>query len=110
MIKEGLKKACEIENFTVVQKNNKKAVEIKLGLKNTGTVHLRPVTTIVIMNESKEVVDKVNLGKSLPLFSEFTEGLSASTQLTYPGIYTAVATVDIGDGELVQKQIEFEVK
>lgn len=109
-IKKLLKRSCEISALSGAMSEDKKSVEFSVTLKNTGTVHIRPQTALLVLDKAGAVANKIPLGKSLPIFAGFGEKLSASWTPRFSGKYTLVATVDIGTGELIQKSIQFEVK
>jgi hypothetical protein len=107
-IKNSLKRTLSIADLTQIV--NEKNVVFSVILKNDGNVHIRPSTTLVIIGEYGAVADEISLGKSLPIFAGFGEKLTATWKARFFGKYTAVATVDIGAGQLVQESTKFEVK
>jgi len=109
-IKKSAKRSCSISDLSAVVLEDKKTVEFSVTLKNDGTVHIRPLTRLLVLDAAGGVVDKIPLGVSLPVFAGFGEKLSAKWVPRFPGKYTVVATVDIGAGPLIQKGIPFEVK
>lgn len=108
-IKGSLKRSCEIKGFEAVSSKNKKFVWFSATVKNNGTVHIRPSVTLAIFDASKAVVKKIQMGRSLPVFANFSEKFTADWVPELPGKYKVVATVDIGTNNLVQKSAEFEV-
>jgi hypothetical protein len=108
--KNSLRRSCIISDLSAALSSDKKSAEIYVTLKNTGTVHVRPATSIVVLDEYGILSGKFSLGKSLPLFPDFGEKLSSVWKPRFSGRYTIVATVDIGTGALIQKSMSFEVK
>ena len=109
-IKNSLKRSCEIKGLEAVSSKNKKFVWFSVTLKNNGTTHIRPSVTLTIFDESKAIVKKISLGKSLPVFENFSEKFSADWVPESPGKYKVVATVNIGTKDFTQKSAEFDVK
>lgn len=108
-IKNNLKRSCEIKELKAVSSKNKKFVWFSVTLKNNGTTHIRPAATLTIFDESKAVVKKIPLGRSLPVFANFSEKFSTDFVPELPGTYKVVVTVDIGTKDFIQKSAEFEV-
>ncbi|MBI4313234.1 MAG: hypothetical protein HY594_00305 [Candidatus Omnitrophica bacterium] len=79
-----------------------------LGLGNEGKIHVRPSGTLLVADEQKKIVHRGGLGKTVPIFPRFQERIPIWVPLQ-PGRYTAVATVDFGGPELMQREIAFEV-
>jgi hypothetical protein len=109
-IKNSLKRSCSIDETSQLVDSKEKNVDFYITLKNDGNVHIRPSTTLVIIDEYGAVAGKLSLGKSLPIFAGFGEKLTATWKAKFFGKYTAVVTVDIGDGQIVQESVKFEVK
>jgi hypothetical protein len=108
-IKNSLSRSCEIQKLEAVSSGNKKFVWFSVTLKNNGTVHVRPAITLTIFDENKAVANKISLGKSLPIFTDFSETFSADWVPRFTGKYTVVATVDIGTKDFIQKSAIFDV-
>ena len=83
-------------------------VRLLLTLANDGAVHLRPTGTVLIADDRQEVVHRTGLGRTIPIFPQFQEGIPILVPLA-AGRYSAVATVDLGGGELVQRELAFVV-
>jgi len=109
-IEKYLEYSCVISDFTATVSDKEKSVELVVKLENNGTAHIRPVTKLVILDEYGTVINKISLGKSLPIFADFGEKLTTTWKPKFKGKYTAVATVDIGTENLIQKSVVFEVK
>ena len=109
-IKKSLKRNCRITELTCLDSKDKKSLQFFVTLKNTGTTHIRPATIVTILDADGALVNKIKLGKSLPLFSGFGEKLYANWTPPSAGRYMLIATVDIETEQLIQKSIAFEVK
>jgi len=109
-IEKYLEYSCAISDFTATVSDKEKSVELVVILENNGTAHIRPVTKLVILDGFGTLENKISMGKSLPIFSDFGEKLTTTWKPKFKGKYTAVATVDIGTENLIQKSITFEVK
>lgn len=109
-IKKSLKRSAAISNFTSAASEDKKSVSISITIKNTGTTHIRPKTSLVILDKNGAVANRASLGEALPMFAGFKERLSTVWTPRFPGKYTAIATVDIGTEPLIQENIAIEVK
>ena len=83
-------------------------VRLLLTLANDGRAHLRPTGTVLLLNDRREIVHRASLGRTIPIFPQFQEGIPLWFSLT-GGRYTAVATVDIGGPELLQRELAFTV-
>jgi len=109
-IKDYFERSAEIEEFKAEADAKNGAVSFEITLKNTGTTHLRPSGTVVVMGEGGYVATRLATGKCLPVFSGFGEKIPVRWIRAPKGKYTAVATIDIGTEELLQETIEFEVE
>jgi len=108
-IKNSLSRSCEIQKLEAVSSTNKKFVWFSVTLKNNGTVHIRPAITLTMFDENKTVANKISMGKSLPIFADFADSFTANWTPRFAGKYTAVATVDIGAKDFIQKSVLFDV-
>ncbi|MBI4227961.1 MAG: hypothetical protein HY600_06815 [Candidatus Omnitrophica bacterium] len=79
-----------------------------LTLANDGATHLRPSGTVIVSNNRGEVVSRLPLGRTIPIFPGFQEGIPFLIPLA-PGRYTAVVTVQFGAPELHQQTLAFKV-
>lgn len=79
-----------------------------LSLANDGDVHLRPTGSVLISNARGAVVARAPLGRTIPIFPRFQEGIPFLFPLA-PGRYTAVVTVHFGNPELHQQTLSFKV-
>lgn len=79
-----------------------------LTIANDGRTHLRPSGTLIVANDRHEVVWRNGLGRTIPIFPKFQDGIPFLIPLP-PGRYTAVATVDLGGPELAQQEAQFTV-
>ncbi len=86
-----------------------------LTLANDGETHVRPSGTMLVTDAHGTVVSRTPLGRTIPIFPRFQEGISFLLPLA-PGRYTAVATVQLGAStgqaggpELLQQSLAFTV-
>ena len=86
-----------------------------LTLANDGEVHVRPTGTVLVTDLHGAVVSRTPLGRTIPIFPRFQEGIPLLLPLA-PGRYTAVATVQLGPSggqtvgpALLQQNLAFTV-
>ncbi len=109
-IKDSLEYSAEITEFEPIYDAESGVVNFEVTIKNTGTAHIRPVGTIVITDQKNNLAARLSTGRCLPIFSEWGLKIPVRWASTVKGKYTAVATLDIGTGELLQKTIQFNVE
>lgn len=84
-------------------------LKIEVVLKNEGSVHVRPTGTVAILQPGGGLVSAYPLGKGVPLLPTATLKVPTLVPLPSPGQYKAVVTVEVQPGELLQKEVPFEV-
>ena len=105
---KGVEKAeAKITDLRVVSEYQKDGAIINLTLENTGNVHIRPLGTVVILNQNGELIKNIPAGKSSPVFPGYKETIPVICQKLPPGNYTVVATVEISKDNLIQKKTTF---
>jgi len=102
--------AAEISNIKVIEGPTIGTIKTEITLHNKGTVHLRPSGTLLIMDSKKNIVETLSIGECLPVFPDYKEKIPVYyPEMLEPGIYTAICTINIGDGRLVQKKTSFRI-
>ncbi|RJP56370.1 MAG: hypothetical protein C4541_12440 [Candidatus Auribacter fodinae] len=97
------------ENFQFKANN----LKFLITLHNSGTRHIRAKGNIIIFNNAGEPIDSLQSGITLPVFPGFSERIPVFWPV--PEIpeggqqYTAVVTLDLGDGNIVQSETNFSV-
>jgi hypothetical protein len=105
------KTSAEISNIEVLKIPQTQALKIEATVANTGTVHIRPFGTIIILDsETNEIIKTLSTGKSLPIFPHFQQRLPTVWHAPEPGYYTAVVTIEVTEDILLQEKIEFIVE
>ena len=79
-----------------------------LTLVNDGDVHLRPTGSVLVTDAQGAVVARMPLGRTIPIFPRFQEGIPFLVPLA-PGRYEAAATVQFGESDLLQHTLSFTV-
>ena len=85
-------------------------LRIDATLKNRGTVHARPAGTYTLFNaQNGTLLRSVPLGRTFPLLP--ANDLKVPTWLPLPraGRYRLALTLEPGAGEILQKEISFEI-
>lgn len=80
-----------------------------LTIANDGPIHIRPTGSVIISDEQGAVVSRLPLGRTIPIFPKFQEGIPFALPTMIPGRYQAVATVQIGASNLLQQTLAFMV-
>ncbi|MBI1953356.1 MAG: hypothetical protein HYS41_04450 [Candidatus Omnitrophica bacterium] len=107
---EREKKELELAGLTVRVGESPDLLRFGVALKNTGTVHLRPAGSLVILSEAGTAVESRTLGRSLPILPGATLELPALVPMPgSAGRYRAAVTVQADEALLLQKEIGFEV-
>ena len=81
---------------------------VRLTVMNEGQAHFRPTGTMLITDAAQQVVHRGSLGRAAPVFPGTQATIPMWVQLP-AGRYTAVATVDIGSEQLLQRELSFSV-
>jgi len=97
-----------IAAFTATPGPKAGIVQLLLTIANDGETHVRPMGTVLVTNDRREVVHRAGLGRTVPIFPQFQEGLPLWVPLG-AGRYTAIATVDLGGPGLLQRELTFTV-
>lgn len=84
-------------------------IRFEAVLKNEGSIHVRPIGTISILHEDGQPYQSASLGKSLPILPGEKLRIPALIPLPPVGRYKAVVTITPNPGEILQKEIPFEV-
>lgn len=106
-IKGNEKISAQIKDMSVVSEPKNGGAWINIVLENTGNVHIRPLGTLVVLNQNSEVAKNLAIGKSLPIFPGYKETVPVLCPKLFPGKYTAVATVEIAKDQIIQKKTVF---
>lgn len=110
IMKENKNMAAEISQIKVTEGPNIGTIAAEITLHNKGNIHIRPKGNLIFMDSSEKIVKTLPIGECLPIFPDFKEKISVYyPKLLEPGIYSAVATIDIGSGRLIQKKTNFRV-
>ena len=82
-----------------------------ITLHNTGTVHIRPAGSLVLMDSRGNIAKTLRIGECLPIFPDYKEKIPAymAGEPIAAGSYMAVCTINIGDGKLVQRKMQFNI-
>ena len=78
-------------------------------LRNSGSVHVRPTGTLTILHKEGGLYQAHTLGKSLPLLPGGRLTIPAVLPLPPVGFYKAIITIEPNPGQMLQKEIPFEV-
>ena len=109
-IQEAQKIAAEITAVEVSAGPKKQSADFNITVKNTGTVHIRPLGTLVIFDEKGEVAKNIPTGKPLPIFAGYSEVIPVGCPSLGAGTYTAVVTMELSRDTIIQKKIGFVKK
>ncbi|MDD5449159.1 MAG: hypothetical protein PHO42_00985 [Candidatus Omnitrophica bacterium] len=101
--------SAEIKEITAEPAPQKNGVTLSVVVENTGTTHMRPFGTLIIFNESGDIVKNLSIGKSLPIFPGYKEMIPVICPRLAAGKYSAVATVELSGGNIIQKKTTFEL-
>ncbi|PIU42181.1 MAG: hypothetical protein COS99_01580 [Candidatus Omnitrophica bacterium CG07_land_8_20_14_0_80_42_15] len=86
------------------------SIKTEITLHNKGTVHLRPSGTLLFMDSKENIIKTMKIGECLPLFPDYKEKIPVYCPVMLePGSYSAVCTIDIGGGKLLQKKTDFTI-
>ena len=102
--------SAEIKEMTTEGEFQKGGLIFNVTIENTGNVHIRPLGTLVILDQNNEVVKNMPIGKSLPVFPGYKEQIPIFCPKIPSGKYSAVATVEIAKDKIVQKKTMFEFR
>jgi len=102
--------SAEIKEISVMPEPQTKGVTLNITLKNTGTSHIRPYGTLVVLNQNGDVIKNLPIGKSLPLFPGYQVTIPVICPKLPIGNYSAVATVEISKDAIIQKKASFAFK
>lgn len=106
-MKPGQKIGAEIQNIEAVSQGQTGGVTVKITLANTGNVHIRPEGSLLILDEKGDVVKNLPIGKCLPIFPGYKEVVPVICKKLQPGKYSAVVTIEVQKGDLIQGKAEF---
>lgn len=102
--------SAEISDMKVVEGPAVGSIKTEITLHNKGTVHLRPSGTLLFMDSKENIAKTLPIGESLPIFPDYKERIPVYyRELLEPGNYTAICTVNIGEGKLLQKKTKFKI-
>lgn len=102
--------SAEIKEMTTEGEFQKGGLIFNVTIENTGNVHIRPLGTLVILDQNNEAVRNMPIGKSLPVFPGHKEQIPIFCPKIPSGKYSAVATVEIAKDKIIQKKIMFEFR
>jgi hypothetical protein len=101
---------AEITDMRVGEGPRIGTIETDITVHNTGSVHLRPSGTLIFTDSQEGIIKTLRIGECLPIFPRYKEIIPVYfADMLEPGRYTAICTLDIGDGRLVQKKAVFRV-
>lgn len=109
-IKDTEKILAQIPAVSVVSEPEKGGVRINITLENTGNVHIRPLGTLVILNQNGEVVKNMPIGKSLPIFPAYKETIPVICPKLPAGKYSIIATIEVSKDNIIQRKTSFVLK
>ena len=98
-----------VTDFVAQSGSQAGVVRLILTLANDGRVHLRPTGTVLVTNDRGEIVQRSALGRTIPIFPKFAEGIPIWVPPLSAGRYKAVATVELGGDQLLQRDVTFNV-
>ena len=99
----------EISQVSVRAGQSSGLLRVDTTLANHGTVHVRPTGTLALLDAHKEILQAYPLGKALPLLPSATLRIPTAVPLPPVGRYEAIVTVESHSGNVLQKQLSFEV-
>lgn len=109
-IKNTARAEAAITDVAASSGPNGDSVKIDITLKNTGTIHIRPFGTLVMLNQNSEIVKDLPIGKTLPLFPGYTTQIPVICPNLPAGKYSAVATIEISENTIIQKKTIFVLR
>jgi len=109
-IKDTENSSAEIKEIRTAQESQRGGVIFTVILENTGNIHIRPIGTLTIINQSGDVIKNLPIGKCLPIFPAYKEDVPVLCPRIPAGIYSAVATIEFSKGRIIQKKAAFEVR
>jgi len=82
-----------------------------ITLHNTGTVHIRPSGSLVLIDSRGNIARTLRIGECLPIFPDYKEKIPVymAGEPIAAGAYMAICTINIGDGKLVQRKMRFNI-
>jgi len=85
-------------------------IKTEVTVLNNGTMHIRPSGNLVFMDRKSEIIKTIRIGECLPVFPEYQEKIPVyCTEMFKPGVYSAICTINIGEGKLLQRRVRFRV-
>jgi hypothetical protein len=85
-------------------------IKTEITLHNKGTTHIRASGTLVFIDSDENIVKTIPIGEGLPIFPDYKERIPVYyPNLLEPGRYTAICTINIGGGKLLQRKIPFRI-
>lgn len=99
--------SAEITDMSTAGEPQKGGLIFNITIKNTGSVHIRPMGTLIILDQNSEVVKNLPIGKSLPVFPGYKEQVPVFCPKIPAGRYSAIATVEIAKEKIIQKKTMF---
>jgi len=109
-IKDTENISVEIRDIRASSESQRGGLVFTVILENTGNVHIRPIGTLTIINQSGEVAKNLPIGKCLPIFPAYKEEIPVLCPKIPAGVYSAVATIEFSKGRIIQKKSSFEVR
>jgi len=77
---------------------------------NTGTRHIRAKGNILILDDQRNIVGDLSIGKTLPIFPFFEETIPVYwSSPAKKRSYTCIVTMDMGNDDIVQMEKQFSV-
>ena len=102
--------SAEISDIKILEGPTIGTMKTEITLHNKGTVHLRPSGSLIFMDSEGNISKTLPIGECLPIFPNYKEKIPVYYHdLLQPGNYTAVCTINIGGGKLIQKKAPFTV-
>ena len=81
-----------------------------ITLLNNGTIHIRPSGNLAYVDAKGDIIKTIPIGDCLPVFADYKEEIPVYySKMLKPGTYTAVCTINIGDGKLLQHKEDFTI-
>jgi hypothetical protein len=100
--------SAQITEMAAAGELQKGGLVFNITIQNTGNVHIRPMGTLVILDQNNEVIKNMPIGKCLPIFPGYKEQIPVLCPNMPPGRYSAVATIEIAKDKIIQKKTMFD--
>lgn len=102
--------SATISDMKVLEGPTIGTIKTEITVLNNGTVHIRPSGNLVLMNSSGNIEKTIPIGECLPVFPNYKEKIPVYyPEMLRPDIYTAICTINIGEGKLLQRRTRFRV-